>query len=123
MRQLFPFLNHRLPAFLLLLSVPFLFTCCSKHSGEAPPPPSPIHTPKGTTLGSPVSATIGSGGGGLISADGRISLIVPAGAVTSNTTFSIQPIRNTLDTNSAAPAYRLLPEGQTFAQPVRVSFH
>jgi hypothetical protein len=40
--------------------------------------------------------------------------------VSSSTTFSIQPITNTLSQDK--PAYRLLPEGITLAKPVQLSF-
>ncbi|GAO42524.1 hypothetical protein [Flavihumibacter petaseus] len=123
MRHQFPVNQYRRLILLLLFSIPFLFTSCSKNPGETPVGPSPIITPKGNATGSPVTATIGAAGGSLTSDDGRISLTVPPGAVSGNTTFSIQPIRNTLDTNMPAPAYRLLPEGLTFTHPVQLSFH
>lgn len=49
-----------------------------------------------------------------------LQLIVPAGAVSSATTFSIQPITNHCPGGNAS-AFRLLPEGITFAQPVTVN--
>jgi hypothetical protein len=46
---------------------------------------------------------------------------VPAGAVTATTEFGIQPITNEAY-NGVGQAYRVTPEGQTFAQPVQVTF-
>ena len=51
--------------------------------------------PAGTTTSDPVSQVIGSGGGSISSTDGNIELIVPAGALDSNTTITMQPITNT----------------------------
>jgi hypothetical protein len=85
----------------------------STNSGD----PAPVGTPNGD----PIAMTVGSAGGTLTSSDGGITIVVPAGAVTSDTTFSIQPITNT----SFAPVsggYRLAPSDITFATPVTLQF-
>ena len=76
--------------------------------------------PKGTPDGPLVQKTIGPEGGTLASADSRLTMVIPAGAVKQATPFSIQPITNTLadSVGNAASAYRLLPEGTTFEKPV-----
>jgi hypothetical protein len=79
--------------------------------------PNPVGKPKGAS----VTKTIGSAGGSLSSGDGRVSVTIPAGALTKDTPVAIQPIENTAAGGLGA-AYRLSPTGQTFAQPVQVSF-
>jgi hypothetical protein len=101
-----------------------LFAACKKNSGDANnTPPEPIKTGKGVASGTPVSKVIGSAGGELTSGDGKLKLVVAAGTVSANTEFFIQPITNTLFEGEARTAYRLLPEGTTFAKPVQLQFH
>lgn len=100
------------------------FYSCKK-GGDANPPgnPDPITTEKGVVNGTLTSKLIGAAGGDLASADGMLKLSVPAGAVSSNTEFSIQPITNTLfEGGKAKLAYRLLPEGTTFSKPITLEF-
>ena len=83
-----------------------------------------VPTHAGAPRGAAVTATIGAGGGVLESADGKLRVEVPAGAVASATEFSVQPIENkawgALDV--ASGAWRLAPHGTTFAKPVRLTF-
>ncbi len=64
---------------------------------------------------------IGKEGGNLISSDGKITLIIPEGAVTKKTNFSIQPVTNLMPNGNGA-AYRLEPSGIQFQKPVRLIF-
>ena len=48
----------------------------------------------GTPTGTAVSKSIGPSGGSLLSADGRIELIIPSGALSANTNIVIQPVTN-----------------------------
>ncbi len=110
--------------FSCLLNV-FATASCKKDDSESPkgPGPEPVKTEKGVAIGAPVTKVIGSGGGELSSADGQVKITVPSGAVAVPTEFTIQPITNTLHKNEAGRnAYRLLPEGNNFAKPVKVSF-
>lgn len=103
---------------------------CSKKKGPgdggpgpiARPEGAPIQTTRGATTGAAITASIGAAGGTLSSADGKITITVPAGAVTAATTFSIQPVANTLrpGDDASMPSYRVLPENVTFAKPVTV---
>lgn len=77
---------------------------------------------KGSPNGAPTSQTIDASGGKLSSPDGRLDVVVPAGAFASATTVTIQPITSTLP-NGLASAYRLSPEGMTFTTPVMLVFH
>ena len=80
-----------------------------------------VATAVGVPNGTPVSASIGAAGGTLSSADGKLTLTVPANAVASAVTFTIQPITNEAP-GATGIAYRLLPDGQTFAAPVKLAF-
>ena len=81
----------------------------------------PSATAVGVATGSAVTATIGAAGGSLRSADGKLTLTVPAGALAANTTIGMQPISNFAH-GKIGDAYRLTPDGQTFAQPVTLTF-
>ncbi len=81
----------------------------------------PLQKARGATAGPLVSAAIGANGGVLTTADGRVKITVPAGAVSHNQTFSIQPIQNTLRPGKPdSRSFRLLPENITFSQPITV---
>jgi len=84
----------------------------------------PTFTPaaKGTTTGTMATQMIDGSGGTVVSADGRLEVIVPAGMFTSATQVGIQPITNTAP-NGVGVAYRLTPEGSMFSQAVTVKFH
>ncbi|MBO9632142.1 MAG: hypothetical protein J7578_03420 [Chitinophagaceae bacterium] len=99
-----------------------LATACKKSGGDQQSAPSePIKTAKGTLKAGLITKSIGPAGGELVSTDGNIRIIVPPNAVQSNTEFGIQPITNTLyDEAPSKAAYRLLPEGKQFAQPVKI---
>ncbi|HWH62341.1 MAG TPA: hypothetical protein VNS50_03675, partial [Ginsengibacter sp.] len=71
-------------------------TGCKKGDTNLPPPQHGVIRAKGNPAGLPVSKDIGIAGGELISPDGRIGVLVPAGAVTVTTNFIIQPVINTL---------------------------
>ncbi|MFT3946977.1 MAG: hypothetical protein QM763_08395 [Agriterribacter sp.] len=80
----------------------------------------PAITTVGIPNGDAVTKEIGAAGGSISSADGNIDVIIPAGAVNVNTPFSIQPITNNCP--GGLNAYRLLPSGITFPNPVIISF-
>lgn len=79
-----------------------------------------------TALGIPdgkfASKQIGVTGGRIVSDDGRVELIFPAGALTSTATISIQPTTNPLS-NGAGRAYWFEPSGTQFKKPVQFIFH
>lgn len=66
------------------------------------------------------SATIGAAGGTLTSADGRVAVIIPAGALSADTMLSVAPITNNAHGGIGA-AYRMT-GAETFAQPVSLRF-
>ena len=81
----------------------------------------PMITPHGAATGPLVSASIGAQGGQLATADGRMKIIVPAGAVTTAQNFGIQPVESTFRPGKPTNrSFRLYPEGITFSKPVTV---
>jgi hypothetical protein len=63
---------------------------------------------------------IGPAGGSLASADGRVTLRVPQGALAADQTIGIQAVNNYAPGGQGA-AYRLTPDGLELAQPVVVT--
>ncbi len=88
----------------------------------APGTPLPAITGVGTPDGQAASASIGVSGGALTSPDGGLTLSVPPGAVAGAVNFTIQPITNQAP-GGIGSAYRLTPDGQTFAVPASITFH
>lgn len=82
--------------------------------------PEPTATAVGTAVGAPTSAMIGPAGGTVKTPDGRLSVKIPAGALSADTTISIQPITNTSH-GARGLAYELLPDGQTFSTPAELT--
>lgn len=115
---------------LLPCSIALIFSACiwscskDPHPGNSDHPPrEPFKTEKGSPLSPAVTKMIGASGGTLTSNDGKLSITVPAGAVTANTNFSIQPITLTIPSSEGDTAYRLLPEGTAFSKPVTITYH
>jgi hypothetical protein len=81
----------------------------------------PYITPLGDNAGAAVSGSIGAAGGTLTSSDGRVQLVVPAGALSQTTNITIQPIVN-LCPGGIGLAYDLLPNGTQFAVPASLIF-
>ncbi len=81
----------------------------------------PDSTALGSADGKLVSKEIGPAGGTIISEDGRVELIFPAGALTANTAISIQPAVN-LAPNGVGKSYWFEPSGIQFNKPVQIIF-
>lgn len=76
-----------------------------------------VHGVDDTTCG-----VIGPGGGTLVSADGRLRLVFPAGALAADTLITAVPQAVTADAGFVGNlVYELGPDGLVFAQPVRLS--
>jgi hypothetical protein len=100
-----------------------LLSCNKKSdSSSVPEDNDPIITDIGTPTGVLSDTTIGPSGGTLHSADGRLTVTIPANALSSDATISIQPVTNNAPLGLGF-GYRLLPEGVTFAKPVELTFH
>jgi hypothetical protein len=85
-------------------------------------PNEPTVTAIGVPVGNIVTKTIGKTGGSIASADGNAELIFPSGALDNDKSISIQAVTNQAP-NGVGNAYRFLPEGIKFLQPVTLKFH
>lgn len=79
-------------------------------------------TALGTPNGNPVTKTIGVAGGTISSADGRMDLIIPAGALSNDVSITIQPITNECP-GGLGTGYDFLPNGTKFSTPATLIFH
>jgi hypothetical protein len=77
-------------------------------------------TEVGQPQGGLTSKAIGSQGGTITSEDGKVNLVIPAGALSKTTDITIQPITNKNSTGLGL-AYRFLPEGLTFSKPATLT--
>lgn len=113
------------PFFLVLLFSLSWLVACKKEATTPQPTPAPVTpfpTEIGTPVGTAVTQDIGTAGGTITSPDGRVTLTIPAGALSSTTPISIQPIENTAPLGIGL-SYDFLPNGQQFAKPVTVTLH
>lgn len=100
---------------------------CKKDGVNDPVQPAPSDptgevTPVGTPEADPaISKTIGAAGGSIVSNDGRIKIIIPAGALTSDQQISIQSISNH-NPLGLKQAFRLMPHNVQFNKAVSVQF-
>ena len=76
----------------------------------------------GTPDGEPVSQQIGKEGGRIISSDNKAELIIPPGAMSSETMISIQPVTN-MAKAGIGKTYHFEPSGLQFQRPVQLIFH
>ena len=81
----------------------------------------PIPTEQGTPTGAKITQTIGANGGVVTSSDGLLALDFPPGALSEDTEIGIEPITNEAPLGQGE-AYRLTPDGATFAKPVKLTF-
>lgn len=98
-----------------------LVSCKKSDSTIVTQVPGPVITGIGTPDGAASDTMIGPSGGTLHSADGKLTVTIPAGAISSATQISIQPVTN-LAPLGLGNGYRLQPEGMTFAVPVVLTF-
>jgi hypothetical protein len=82
----------------------------------------PHPTAAGAPTGTKTSKLIPKTGGAMTSADGKLEIIFPAGALSADDTITIQPISNNCPGGKGL-AYRLGPNGSKFNQPVTLKFH
>lgn len=117
-------MNTKLRSILFLCFVLFTITSC-KRKPEAPTDQTEQKTPvpvaHGTVIGTPTTKVIGVAGGTIKTTDGNIEIHIPAGAVSSETNFSIQEVTKTL-TSATGAAYRLGPENVAFQKDVEITF-
>ncbi|WP_212004761.1 hypothetical protein [Chitinophaga sp. HK235] len=117
-------MKHVLKATLL---VAFLAACQGKE--KIVPQPDPIDNPPvdtgmvvpvGVADGDPVTRVIGPTGGTIATGDGRITVVIPAGALAAETGFTVQPITNT-NKAGLGKAFRITPH-QVLTKPATITF-
>ena len=81
----------------------------------------PAITAAGKPDGEKTEMKIGKGGGSFTSSDGKVRLIIPEGAISKKTTFSIQPVTNMIP-NGNSKAYQMEPSGINFQKPLQLIF-
>jgi hypothetical protein len=84
--------------------------------------PDAIKAPVGGSTGTATSQSVDASGGTVVSSDGILHIIIPAGALSSATNISIQPVTNGFP-GSVYNAYSLTPDGQRFQKPITLEFH
>jgi hypothetical protein len=112
-----------LPAALLAV---LLAACGSGSNPAARPigPASPLAstpTSAGDAVAFVTTTTVGPVGATLVAPDGGLTLVFPPAAVGTTTAVTLTPIVN-MARGAIGPAYRLGPEGTTFAAPVTLTF-
>ncbi|MFT3826587.1 MAG: hypothetical protein QM731_21885 [Chitinophagaceae bacterium] len=98
-----------------------LNTSCRKDHDKTTSGPEETVTPVGTPTGDAIHKTIDANGGEIASADGTIRVSIPAGALSTATDISVQPVSNELP-GGIGNAWRLMPHGLQFQKPVTISF-
>jgi hypothetical protein len=79
-------------------------------------------TEVGTEIGGAVTGKIGPSGGTLITNDGRVEFVFPAGALNMETDIVIQPVISNIPM-AIGNAYRLMPGNTEFNNPVILKYH
>ncbi|MDQ6683745.1 MAG: hypothetical protein M3Z16_01345, partial [Pseudomonadota bacterium] len=88
----------------------------------APIPPAKVAvTAVGAAQGVAIQKMVPTAGDTVVSADGRLTIEIPAGALAAPTMISIQPLSNQ-SPGGLGTAYRLGPDGITFTSPVKLTF-
>lgn len=116
-------MKRTLPLLCCLFSLT-LFTACRKEKDKDKPSPqlpaSGVVRPQGAIIAPPLEKQVGPEGGTVTSADGYLTVTIPAGALDAATTIGIQRIENT-NTGGIGSGYRLSPGNITFKKPVSIA--
>ncbi len=70
-----------------------------------------------SSIGTVTTKTIGAAGGVIKSANGKVTLNIPGGALTNDTEIGIEEAANTAPL-ACGNSFKLTPDGQTFSKPV-----
>lgn len=112
--------GNKIWRYILLIAAALAFLSCKKGNDYKVVTTAPTY-PHGIVAGNTITKTIGAAGGTISTADGKLNVKIPAGAVTANTDFTITPVSSTLP-ESEGNSFRLGPENVKFNQPVEISF-
>lgn len=116
---------HSFRFYLRLLLGAWLLTACRPTAPDVQPDPGPtapsqgIPTEIGKPVGSPIQKTIGPAGGSISTADGALTLIIPAGALKEDTPIAVQPVENTAPGGTGL-GYELSPKNLELAKPAEL---
>lgn len=84
----------------------------------------PVVVPAVTEIGQPtgniIQQVIGPAGGSISSADGKTTLVVPAGALDNDQTITMQPIESKVPNGMETGAFRFGPNGLHFKKPAQL---
>jgi hypothetical protein len=109
----------KIPLFILLF---ISITTSAQNNAVEDTTAKPAITAIGKPDGEKTEMKIGKEGGSFTSSDGKMKLIVPEGAVSKNTTFSIQPAANLMP-NGSGKTYQMEPSGIIFQAPLQIIFY
>lgn len=115
---------HYLRSSCSVLMLVIAIASCSDEGDEGSPNQNtgrPAPTAVGSAKSAPVSATIGAAGGTISSSDGLLTVTFPADAVSADTLVIVTALDNNAH-GGVGDAYRLEPDGATFARPVTLRF-
>jgi hypothetical protein len=106
----------------IAVAVTALAACSDDAEKSRDQTPSSV-TPKGTPAGPETKSTVGASGGTVTSADGRLEVVIPPGALPGDTDITLQPITGTAP-GALGGGYRLAKaDTSDFVKPVDVRFH
>ncbi len=108
--------------YLLIFSFLLLCDCNKEEEDINKQNTKALVTEVGTPIGTESFVSIGASGGTLTSADGLLSVTIPAGALAAETKISILPLSNEAPLGLGS-GYRLQPEGTKFSKPIQFVFH
>lgn len=116
---------NRLSLTLKCLVISILLVACGDSNDPSPDlgkvEADPVKTDRGVVTGPSVSQSVDASGGTVTSADGLLTVSIPAGALSTARVITIEPITNHVSL-AVGGGYRLGPEGTTFSQPVTLTF-
>jgi hypothetical protein len=116
-------MKHMFFAALAFMSL-LLFSCKKDDKVDNGPTPDPVGIPTqvGVSIGEPISRKVfGPNGGHLGSYDGRLRIVIPAGALTQDQEVTIESITN-FNPLAIGNAYRITPHNVQFQKPVTIQF-
>jgi hypothetical protein len=107
-------------SFLLAIAIQLISSCRKSPVTPAHENHPTAFTGTGLPTGASISKTIGASGGTIASADGKVRLVVPAGALDQDQALSIQPIESKVPLGIDKAAYRFEPHGLHFKKPCQL---
>lgn len=114
----------------VFLGTLLLASCGGSGGGNNAPPPlvsdnseTVLRTAPGDSTGAATTGLITAATGGtLTTPDNRLSINIPAGALSEDTTISIEPITSKAPGATGVGGFRLGPDGTVFNKPVTLTF-